>query len=172
MPEVQEGLLFVWGEVMKILIAGNIAAGKSTIIREVLKSLPGWSYHAIDDYRDRYGDHTEAGEDAAKGTFIRDIVLANDCIIESSGVGKLYSLIKPQLTHMVLVKTSTARCLKRYQERDADVIVPKEWGKWNVYESIKYIEGCHKRTKYDLTLSGSSQDLSVNRLQRFIKHNM
>jgi len=149
---------------VKILIAGNIASGKSTIARDLLSKLPNWSYHAIDDYRAKYGDHTEAGEDAARGTFIRDIVLANNCIIECSGVGKLYSLIKPQLTHMVLVKTSAAKCIERYKARDTSVIVPNEWGVWNVEESIKYIEGCHKRTKYDLTLSGSAKELSIRKV--------
>lgn len=155
---------------MKILVAGNIASGKSTIIHETLKSLKGWSYHAIDDYRAKYGDHTERGEDSARGAFIRDIVLANDCIVECSGVGKLYSLIKPQLDYMVLVKTSVPRCLQRYKERDSSVIVPVEWGEWNIEESLKHINGCHKRTKYDLTLGGISTELSARQLLRFTRN--
>jgi hypothetical protein len=156
---------------VKILVAGNIASGKSTIIHETLKSLKGWSYHAIDDYRAKYGDHTERGEDSARGAFIRDIVLANDCIVECSGVGKLYSLIKPQLDYMVLVKTSVPRCLQRYKERDSAVVMPKEWFKdWTIEGSVKYINQCHKVTPYDLTLGGISTGLSSRQLLRFIRN--
>jgi uridine kinase len=158
---------------VKILIAGNIASGKSTIIREVLKDLEGWTYHAIDDYRAKYGDHTEVGEDSARGAFIRDIVLTDNCIIECSGIGKLYSLIKPQLTHKILVRTNATNCLSRYKERGTLTVMPKEWFKdWTVEKSVKYIEQCHQMTPYDLTVSGASTELSVRQVSRFIQREL
>lgn len=158
---------------MKILVAGNIASGKSTIIREALKDYPCIKVVAIDDLRAKYGDHTERGEDQARGAFIRDIVLSDNCIIECCGVGKLYSLIKPQLTHMVLVHTDRHKCLARYIERGTDSIIPKEWFKnWEIQDSLHHMDRCHRVTRYDITMPGTNKTLAVKQLKRFINRHL
>jgi hypothetical protein len=138
---------------MKVLISGNIASGKGTLIRGLVEELPDYEHLAIDDYRAKYGDGTEDGELRAREQFIFDIRWSENCFIECTGVGKLYSLIKPEIEANFLLYTNQKLCLKRFEERNTKAIIPLNWfrGK-KLSQSLYYINTCHDKTKYKLTV--------------------
>ena len=138
---------------MKILISGNIASGKGTLIRGLIEELPDYDHIAIDDYRQRYGDETEDGEFRAREQFIFDIRWSQNCFIECTGVGKLYSLVKPELEANFLLYTNQKVCIKRFSERNTKAILPFNWfrGK-TLSQSLYYINTCHDKTTYKLTV--------------------
>ena len=142
---------------MKILISGNIASGKGTLIRQLVEELPYYDHIAIDDYRERYGDGTEDGELRAREQFIFDIRWSEFCFIECTGVGKLYSLVKPEIDYNFLLYTNQKVCLKRFDERGTRAVIPSNWftGK-TLSQSLYYINTCHDRTKYKLTVRNNT----------------
>jgi predicted kinase len=158
---------------MKILLSGNIASGKGTLIKSVIEKLPDYEHLAIDDYREKYGDHTEDGEIRAREQFIFDLRWCENCIIECTGVGRLYSQVKPEIDANFLLLTPVKECEKRFKDRGTEAVLPSNWFKnSSLAQSLNYISECHKRTKYKLTIRGNaSKDVArmvskINVLQK------
>jgi shikimate kinase len=76
---------------MKILLFGSIAAGKTTIAKQLLNQYAGYEFISIDVCRKKFGDYSMEGEDIAKSKFIEAIQKGKNQIIEASGLGKLGS---------------------------------------------------------------------------------
>lgn len=136
---------------MKILICGNISSGKGTLIKSVLERLDNFEHIAIDDYRLRYGDGTQDGEDRAREQFIFDIRFSENCLVECTGVGKLFSMVKPEVDYRFLLSTDPSECERRFNDRGTEVPLPKTWfsGK-SLRDSINDIDKLHSRTGYKL----------------------
>ncbi len=134
---------------MRILLSGNISSGKGTLIKGVLPHLEDYEHLAIDDYREKYGDRTEEGETLARQQFLFDIKWNENCLIECTGIGVLYRMIKPFVDHNFLLRTSNQICFDRFQKRGTNAVLPSNWFKdIDLMSSLKYIEICHGRTKY------------------------
>ena len=72
---------------LKVMIFGNIASGKTTLAKDILRSIPNLEYISIDDFRRTYGDGSIEKECIAKNQFL--ISLKNDKpqLIEAMGFG-------------------------------------------------------------------------------------
>lgn len=136
---------------MKILICGNIASGKGTLIKGVLEHLEDFEHLAIDDYRNKYGDGTQEGEDRAREQFIFDIRFSENCLVECTGVGKLFSMVRAEVDYRFLLSTKPEECEKRFNDRDTKVTLPSTWftGK-SLRSSIDDIDKLHNKTGYKL----------------------
>lgn len=74
---------------MKILVIGNISAGKSTLCNMLKNKLHDYEYVAIDFIRRKSGDGTLDGEKRCKEIFLSTIDNASQQILEISGIGEL-----------------------------------------------------------------------------------
>ncbi|WP_438467540.1 hypothetical protein [Marinomonas sp. PE14-40] len=78
---------------MKILVIGNIASGKSTLLNSIIDLYPEFCSISIDEMRKLYSDGSVLGEEYAKQVFIDSISRNETCqIIELSGIGELATL--------------------------------------------------------------------------------
>jgi hypothetical protein len=80
---------------MNILVVGNIACGKSTIIQALVDSgvTTQIRYYSLDSIRQRYSDGTYAGEFYAVSLFFRALQSERQGIFEFSGVGRNSGLV-------------------------------------------------------------------------------
>jgi len=74
---------------MKILLFGDIAAGKTTISNILKQQYSDFEIVAVDDFRRKLGDNTMKGERNALEKFITHIKKDKNQIVEASGLGKL-----------------------------------------------------------------------------------
>jgi len=74
---------------MKILLFGDIAAGKTTISNILKQQYSDFEIVAVDDFRRELGDNTMKGERNALKKIITHIEKDKNQIIEASGLGKL-----------------------------------------------------------------------------------
>ena len=74
---------------MKILLFGDIAAGKTTISNILKQQYSDFEVVAVDAFRRELGDNTIKGEMNALKKFITHIEKDKNQIIEASGLGKL-----------------------------------------------------------------------------------
>ncbi|MCK5616545.1 hypothetical protein KAR91_82545, partial [Candidatus Pacearchaeota archaeon] len=102
-------------------------------------------------YRESYGDGTQGGEDRAREQFIFDIRFSENCLVECTGVGKLYSLAKSEVDYRFLLSTKPEECERRFNERGTKVPLPKTWftGK-SLRDSIDDIDKLHSKTGYKM----------------------
>ncbi len=73
---------------MKVIVFGNMAAGKTSII-ERLRKKHKWPKIAIDDFRRTYGNGSMKGELLARRKFFEAVRKRGNQFIECSGVGKV-----------------------------------------------------------------------------------
>jgi dephospho-CoA kinase len=74
---------------MKILLFGDIAAGKTTVSYILKQQYSDFEIVAVDDFRRKLGDNTMKGEMNALKKFISHIEKDKNQIIEASGLGEL-----------------------------------------------------------------------------------
>ena len=74
---------------MKILLFGDIAAGKTTISNILKQQYSDFEIVTVDDFRRELGDNTMKGEMNALKKFITHIKKDKNQIVEASGLGKL-----------------------------------------------------------------------------------
>jgi predicted kinase len=115
---------------MKVLIFGNIAAGKSYLAQKIKETMPAFEYLSIDDFRRKIGDGTMEKEKLAKQTFLDSILPDKLQLIEATGLGDTGESIAEILcnsteTKMVIVlKTELEICLQRLKNRMWNVPYP------------------------------------------------
>ncbi|MDX2282990.1 MAG: hypothetical protein NW241_02465 [Bacteroidia bacterium] len=113
---------------MKILLTGNMGAGKSTVARQVLAAKPGLPFHAIDACRRQYGDGSMAQEAVARTAFLEAIQAAGPMLIECTGLGDLGLEVRAALGSdpltVILLEVPLPVCLARLAARTWDVPYP------------------------------------------------
>lgn len=113
---------------MKVLITGNIGAGKSSVAQYVIARKPGHPYHAIDGYRRLYGDGSMEQETVARSTFLRAIQQPGPMLVECMGIGDLgwevLEILKSDNLMVVFLNVPLDTCLNRLKDRVWDVPYP------------------------------------------------
>lgn len=113
---------------MKILITGNMGAGKSHLARQVVAMKPGLAYHAVDAFRREYGDGSMAQEAVARAAFLAAIQSPGPMLIECMGLGDLGQEVQAVLRHepltVILLTVPLAVCLARLGSRSWEVPYP------------------------------------------------
>ena len=107
---------------MRILVFGNINAGKSVVVSELLRRYPVTPVLSIDDYRRRYGDGTHEGDTLAMDRFVGDATATFDGIIECTGLGplgyKLHEALPVKEVLLLHVTVPLEECLSRIDRKD------------------------------------------------------
>lgn len=115
---------------MKILVLGNIASGKSTMIGQMKHILQGYEVIAIDDFRIRYGDGSMEAEIISKQMFIDSITEHKNQIIEAMGTGdtgiKIFEKLSRFKEHVitVILRTPLEICIERLKKRESRIPYP------------------------------------------------
>ncbi|MDR3596502.1 hypothetical protein [Clostridium sp.] len=115
---------------MKILLFGNIASGKTTLLQKLKEDI-SWPDISIDDYRRKYGNGSYKNELTAKKHFLEDIEINKNQFIECLGVGrfskKLFSFICKSDEEIICIKLVTPKdiCRSRLKTRIWDIPFPK-----------------------------------------------
>lgn len=115
---------------MKILVFGNIGAGKTSLINR-LNEFYHWEILAIDNFRRRYGDGSKEKEKIAQQQFFRSIKPNHDQFIECIGVGKVSEKLSKYLKRFkelfICIKIITPKeiCKNRLLSRNWDIPFPK-----------------------------------------------
>ena len=107
---------------MRILVFGNINAGKSTIVSELLKVIPETPVLSIDNYRRQHGDGTHGGDVLAMDQFVRHVAESCDAIVECTGLGplghKLHDTLPAKEALVLHVVAPLEECLARIAKKD------------------------------------------------------
>ena len=115
---------------MKILIFGNIASGKSTLIDKLKIVLSDFEIIAIDDFRKCYGNGSMEYEKYAKQRFLEAIVPCKNQIIEAMGTGNTGKYLFEKLSVLqehnlvVILQTPLSVCQERLKQRKWDIPYP------------------------------------------------
>lgn len=115
---------------VKIVVVGNIAAGKSELGSRVAAAF-GWPHLAIDDCRRAHSDGSPAGELNAWAEFARATQSSGPQVLEFSGSGPMLQLVKRALSESgasvvaVWVDTPADVCLQRLSNRRWNVPYPE-----------------------------------------------
>ena len=128
---------------MKILLFGDIAAGKTTISKKIIQQYSGFELIAIDDFRRKFGDFTMKGETLALSQFLKALRKDKNQIIEASGLGKLgtdifnkIALFDEQIL-LVVLRISLSEVYERIKNRNWDIPFPGKQEKLNtVIQSV------------------------------------
>lgn len=113
----------------RILLIGNIGAGKSTLGGRLAADLT-WPTVAIDDARRSCGDGSAAGEVAAWAYFLKLATIPTDTIVEFSGSGPVAPLLGQHFKQSgddvlaLWLTASVATCNQRVAARGHDVPYP------------------------------------------------
>lgn len=113
----------------KILITGNIGAGKSTLSR-ALSNATGWMTFGIDDARRIASDGSPQGEALAWAKFLEHAQTPGDTILEYTGCGPNRHLVNESLRRSgcqvlkVALKLPVKDCIRRIAQRSWDIPYP------------------------------------------------
>jgi len=108
---------------MKVLVFGNLGAGKTTFALALKNQHIDFEYLAIDEFRQNFSDGTMLGEGMAKNNFIDSIDEHSNQIIEATGLGETAQLLFSKINGIeckvlvVILLTPLDICLKRLNER-------------------------------------------------------
>jgi len=122
---------------MKILLFGDIAAGKTTISKKIIQQYSGFELIAIDDFRRKFGDFTMKGETLALSEFLKALKKNKNQIVEASGLGKLgediyYKISKFNEKNLVVVLHIPVKTInERIKNRIWDIPFPGKQEKLN-----------------------------------------
>lgn len=115
---------------LKVLLFGNLGAGKSHLAERILLRFPAFELVSIDAYRRQHGDGSMEAERSAKDSFISAVVSGRRQLIEATGLGETGILLAKRLVAfnepvlVVLLTTPLEVCMARLNDRIWDVPYP------------------------------------------------
>ena len=113
----------------KILLTGNIGAGKTTLCQALAKAT-GWAAFGIDDARRIASDGTPRGEALGWAEFLDRAQARSDAILEYTGCGPNSHLVNESLrlsgcrVLKVALELQVTDCVRRITERTWDIPYP------------------------------------------------
>jgi hypothetical protein len=113
----------------KLLVIGNVAAGKSTVCSALQRLLP-WPPHSIDACRRTYSDGSPSGELRAWANFLEHAAHPGPAILECTGLGPHVALLRLALLRSgcrvaaAWVRTPLDTCMRRAEARHVNVPYP------------------------------------------------
>ncbi len=146
---------------MKIVVIGNICAGKSTLVNQIEK---GYRIVKIDDLRKKFGNGSFSKEYYCWALFLEACEDKSDAILEFTGCGIHIYAIKEALSDkdvkIIFVKTPLSICQERAKNKDFEI--PYPW-KSDIFETIRLLDVELNSLietgfwKVDLTLNGEEE---------------
>lgn len=131
--------------IMKVLLFGSIASGKTTIAKLIKKEYSYFEIISIDNFRKEFGDYTMEGEKAAQTEFLNAIKQSKNQIIEASGLGKLGFEIYNKLEEfndeilLVILHIPVEEINARIKNRSWDIPFPGKQEKLeNIIQTINF----------------------------------
>lgn len=113
---------------MKVLITGNIGAGKSSVAQYVLAHEHDLPYHSIDGFRKLHGDGGMLQETVARSAFLQAIQQPGPMLVECMGIGDLgwevLDILKEENLMVVFLDVPLDICLNRLEDRVWEVPYP------------------------------------------------
>ncbi|HEY5589564.1 MAG TPA: hypothetical protein VIK55_00975 [Paludibacter sp.] len=165
---------------MKLILIGNIGAGKTTVANLILERYKEAEFISIDGIRKKYGDGTKEKETYCKEKFIQSIDFkTNFQIIELTGVGELGENL---FSHLAKYKKTILifnlivfenELLNRIKNKKWDTPFPLEKG--NIPIAIKYTENKFKEGLAENLLARCEQAILVslsNNNKQMMKRNL
>lgn len=116
--------------IMKVLIFGNLASGKSYLATKIREVIPNLEYLSVDDFRRKIGDGTMVKEKKAKQAFLNSILPNKFQLIEATGLGDTGKTIAKilqqtgELKLILILKVPLEICLRRLDARIWDTPYP------------------------------------------------
>ncbi|MGV1717910.1 nucleotidyltransferase domain-containing protein [Vibrio furnissii] len=121
---------------MHIYIFGNLNSGKTTLSQQIQRRLPEFPYLSLDEYRIRFGDGTEQGEQLACEYFLAAVKQQENAIVEFTGYGQTASLLTNQLDR----KTGISICCTRDIEQSINSINDEKYSETPYPSSYKRLQ--------------------------------
>ncbi|WP_154180954.1 hypothetical protein [Vibrio furnissii] len=121
---------------MHIYIFGNLNSGKTTLSQQIQRRLPEFPYLSLDEYRIRFGDGTEQGEQLACEYFLAAVKQQENAIVEFTGYGQTANLLTNQLDR----KTGISICCTRDIEQSINSIDDKKYSETPYPSSYKKLQ--------------------------------
>lgn len=121
---------------MHIYIFGNLNSGKTTLSQQIQGRLPEFPYLSLDEYRIRFGDGTEQGEQLACEYFLAAVKQQENAIVEFTGYGQTANLLTNQLDR----KTGISICCTRDIEQSINSIDDEKYSETPYPSSYKKLQ--------------------------------
>lgn len=121
---------------MHIYIFGNLNSGKTTLSQQIQRRLPEFPYLSLDEYRIRFGDGTEQGEQLACEYFLAAVKQQENAIVEFTGYGQTANLLTNQLDR----KTGISICCTRDIEQSINSIDDEKYSETPYPSSYKKLQ--------------------------------
>nr|MBF4381899.1 hypothetical protein [Vibrio anguillarum] len=129
---------------MHIYIFGNLNSGKTMLSKQMQGRLPEFTYLSLDEYRIRFGDGTEQGEQLACEHFLAAVKQQENAIVEFTGYGQTASLLTNQLDR----KTGILICCTRDIEQSINAIDDEKYSKIPYPSSYKRLQSVDETIRY------------------------
>ncbi|EOA6587755.1 hypothetical protein ACH7VG_003370 [Vibrio vulnificus] len=129
---------------MHIYIFGNLNSGKTTLSKQIQGRLPDFIYLSLDEYRIRFGDGTEQGEQLACEHFLAAVKQQENAIVEFTGYGQTASLLTNQLDR----KTGILICCTRDIVQSINAIDDEKYSEIPYPSSYKKLQAVDETIRF------------------------
>ena len=149
-----------------LVIIGNIASGKSTLINTVKERVRGFVFYSIDQYRSQYKAIDPTTDKRAWDLLIKDVSNTERAIVECSGTSKYFDTLINSFSGKVVVikiECSVKTCIQREKLRIQHGYIKPLFSSYDIEESIRYIDGKLNDIYSDYSIDGEQSNEEVSK---------